>query len=203
MRADGLISSTPAVFIQCVVLMLLAFNQPVAAMDSCHGTYTARLISPVPSPALVDLTTYDDSPRNLRLAEVFMAALREAGAKTGRPAIVQLELSYRVDRGSADAQHSGSGRKNRLRNEFSGLEGGLQQWMPDIAAMNSLRNHGSSSPNRLFLRAQLVKTAPHRVLWVGIVQCAVSSTAAEEQLARDLGELLGGSLGQAVVPRSF
>jgi hypothetical protein len=116
---------------------------------------------------------------------------------------VQLELSYRVDRGSESLGKSGSTDASGQLNDPGKLEGGLHLSMPEIGTMRSLRQRRTAQPNTLFVRAQLVQSAPRRVLWVQIVQCTITPTAREDQLAHDLGQLVGASLGKTVAPQRF
>ena len=132
-----------------------------------------------------------------------MEAVQKAGGRTGKPPTVQLEVSYRVDHGSGSLGNSGSADASGYLKDPGKLEGGLHLSMPEAGTMRSLGERRTAPPNTLFVRAELVQPSPRRVLWVEIVQCTITPRAEEEQLAHDLGQLVGASLGKTIAAQRF
>lgn len=190
-----------------VAALSLAAPRLAAAMDSCAGTYSATLLSPLAAPTVVALNVSDSSDLTARLATAFTTGMQDAGVTvTGTPT-VSLRLSYSVvgqGGGSvpggplinpaSDAQtgwSSWSGGQNEA------LQGGITLALPDIPSADMFNPQTPTQSGLLMLRAEARNADGQTPVWIAMLQCTVQTTDAV-MLARQLGYLLGGAVGKEV-----
>lgn len=180
-----------------IALTTLALISSATAAGSCQGTYAATLLQPLPVQIVVGLDIHDRSPRNLRLAERFLAGVREAGVATGAQPNVRLHVST-SRLGDTPSQSSRGSEKSYP--ELFGLQGGGQPKLPALPATGVTAPRSPPAQPLLFLRADATEGQATRSLWVASVQCQMVGSD-EGQLAQDLGRVIGSALGQRIERR--
>ncbi len=180
-------------------LIATAWANGAGATPTCEGTYAATLLHPLPSSIVVDLDIHDRSARNLRLADKFLAGVHAAGVAVGAKPTVLLHVNTsRLNEDSGDA----SRRVELSYPELSGLQGGGQARLPPLPTRGMGTPRSSPSPPLLFLRIDATEGTNPRILWVASVQCRMLASD-EEQVAEDLGRVIGGALGQRIERKPF
>ena len=183
-----------------------ALGPRLAAADgSCAGTYYASSLAPLPAPLVVGLQVLDDSSRNLALAARFKNGLSSAGVATAGTATARMHVSVSLFGGGSGGGGGDAGGGNRSDNDadggFAWDNGGINQQLPDETRPTFL-NNAPKEPQSLYLRAELRRPGADRVAWVAVLQCTVQ-TDDREQLAYDLGALLGPAVGKSVGTTHF
>jgi hypothetical protein len=165
-----------------------------SAAPTCEGSYAATLLQPLPAPMVVGLDLRDDSPANRRLADRFLAGLREAGVTVGTPAnvVLQISMGYRNRFGDGQAEAgAGPGTEN-----YSDLQGGLQPVAPDLPE-DRLSSPGQAPQTLLTLRLEAAAGPTKQIVWSANVQCRIIGSD-DGLRAQDIGRALGGAIGQRV-----
>jgi hypothetical protein len=166
------------------------------AMGSCSGQYSAAALKPLPRPTVAVIDVLDNSPRNLRLLQSLTRGMNNAGLTTAGSGNVRLSLSYSLTGG-------GGGGYGRMRDsydqwgaqsEWGGMSGGVPMEQPGMPRFGPAPSAG---PQTLMLRADLRDAASGLPLWIATIQCQVQ-TGNEQQLAYDIGTLIGQSAGKRV-----
>lgn len=186
---------------------LLLFDPGVGrAMDSCSGTYSATLLSPLARPPVVALDVSDSSDMTARLAQAFTGGMLDAGVTVSGTPTVSLRLSYQVvgQDGSVPGgpAMSQSGDPQTGWSSWSGgqtaaLQGGISLALPDILNTDMFSPGQSAQSGLLMLRAEARNSGAAAPNWIAMLQCTVQTTDSL-QLARQLGYLLGGAFGKEV-----
>ncbi|MBS0639782.1 MAG: hypothetical protein JSS43_07915 [Proteobacteria bacterium] len=176
------------------------------AMDSCTGTYSAALLSPLTAPTVVALAVSDNSDMTTRLAQAFTGGMQDAGVTvTGAPT-VSLQLSYQVvgQGGSvpggpvmSQAGDPQTGWSSWSGGQTAALQGGITLAMPDIPNTDMFNPAQGSQSGLLMLRAEARANGAGAPNWIAMLQCTVQTTDSL-QLARQLGYLLGSAIGKEV-----
>jgi hypothetical protein len=178
-------------------LAALAGVGGAAAMPTCEGTYAATLLQPLPTPMVVGLDVRDDSPANRRMADRFLAGLREAGVAVGAPPNVLLTISS--SRLGVTSGQQGGGAEEDLPDLAGIEEGGLQPTAPGLP--NLPRPTGlPSRPRLLGMRIEATAGQTMQIVWVASVQCRIIGTD-DGQRAQDMGRAIGAALGQRIERR--
>jgi hypothetical protein len=190
--------------VACGQIMLLGLagilpTNGAAATQTCQGTYAATPLQPLPPRIVVGLDIHDRSSRNLKLAERFLAGVREAGVAVGAEPNVLLHVNTSRLGDSSSRQNRGA---EQSYSELSGVQGGMQLSLPALPSNRFAAPRPSSAPPLLFLRVDATEGSSPRILWVASVQCGMTSPD-EGQLAKDLGRVIGGALGQRIERRPF
>ena len=185
----------------CVAVLGLVgtagINQATAA-QTCVGTYAATALQPLPTQVVVGLDIHDRSVRNLKLADQFLAGLRDAGVSVGAQSNVFLHVST-SQLGQDMSQPSRGSERNYP--ELVGLQGGGQQpRLPALPATGLATPRSRPAPPLLFIRVDATEGTATRISWVASVQCQMVGTD-EEQLAQELGKIIGSALGQRIERR--
>jgi hypothetical protein len=187
-------------------LILLCFGAPGRSfgMDSCAGQYSAALLQPLPAPNVVALDLRDSSDTNVALARAFTDGMRAAGQTMGGAATTRLTLIYQVigqnDGAGSGAQApggAGSGWSDWAGDNAPWLQGGQSAALPDMPRYDMFSPRPAAQPPLLMLRAQLRNAQTDQVDWVATLQCTPQGND-NQQLAYDLGRLIGGALGKRV-----
>ena len=158
------------------------------AMDSCSGTYSATLMKPLPNPLVVALLVRDDSPRNLALAAKFKAGMESAGLTVSGTPTAQLSLTATLQGGSYDAAPVPS-----ADDAFSWMGGGIQLQSPEETRFG--RPSPNTPPRTLQLRVDVQPQSGGPVAWLATLRCTMQSND-EQQLAYDIGAVIGRAMGQ-------
>ena len=178
-----------------MALLIVGAAPPPPAISSCSGTYSAALLRPLPAPLVVGLVASDDSPRNLELAARFRAGMQKAGASMAGAPTVQLRLAVTMNGGLEPA-----GPAAPPGRAFSWVGGGVDRQFPD---QTRIRRPGwNTPPMTVQLRAELRPSQAEPVAWVATLQCAMQGDD-EQQLAYEIGTLIGGTIGRRVDQTSF
>ena len=180
-----------------LVLAALVCASQAAAMGTCEGTYAATLLQPLPEHITAGIDIHNRSPRNLDLGERFLAGVHDAGVAVG--AMPNLLLHVTTSR--LDATSTGSGRgEERSFSEMSGLQGGPHVGLPPNPGTRLTTPRAPVAPPLLIIRVDATVGETTRIAWVASVQCSRTGTD-DAQLARDLGRVIGGALGQRIERR--
>ena len=181
-----------------VTLSAIAWINIAAATEACQGSYITAVLQPLPSNPIVGLDVRDRSPRNLRLAELFKAGLRQSGAVVGEHPNVVLRLT--VSR-LGDFAHESRTPPAKSYPEFAGLQGGMQPELPPIPSQGLIVPRSPPKPPLMFVRVDATVGDASRPSWLASIQCSLFGT--DEQLAGDLGRLVGSTLGERTERRPF
>jgi hypothetical protein len=182
-----------------IALIAIAWSGSASAMGSCDGTYSASLLHALPDRPVVSLDVRNPSPRNQRLADRFLAGMREAGVATSTNPNVMLHVttSQIID------TVGGSGRRAERRSAgLSALQSGNLRSPPAMPSNRITQPRPSRASPTLDLRLDATRRNESRVSWVAHVQCRATGTDTG-QLAQDLGRVLGSALGRRIERRSL
>jgi hypothetical protein len=182
--------------IALATLCLAAAPSGTWAMGSCSGQYSAAALKPLPRPTVASIDVFDNSPRNLRLSQALTRGMNNAGLATAGSGNVRLSVSYTLTGGNG----GGYGRMPNsydqwgAQSEWGGMSGGVPMEQPGMPRFGPAPSAG---PQTLMLRADLRDTATGLPLWIATIQCQVQ-TGNEQQLAYDIGTLIGQSAGKRI-----
>ena len=170
------------------------------AGDTCSGTMFSGALGPLPKSITIGLLLRDDSPRNLAMAQRFKDGLASGGARVEGIANTQLAIT-------AQFYPANSNFRNNLPTQPAGRAtfdwGGIPRTAPDQTRMDIRRgSNGGGGATVLVLRADLRPADSGRVAWSATVRCDVQTTDMN-QLAFDLGALLGPTIGKSTPNRNF
>jgi hypothetical protein len=181
------------------------------AMNACGGEFSSTALQALPTPAVVGLDLSDSSPTNTTLAEAFTRGMGVAGAQVAgaQPATVKLRLTWRIlNQGGPTGQGSGGnalvpmqgGSADTGASLWSGnsqtfLQGGIDRAMPDMPRYDAFAPAPATQSGLLIFRAEARGAGGEPIYWIGSVQCTLNA-ADSQQLAYQLGQLVGGALGQ-------
>jgi hypothetical protein len=183
--------------IVAAVFLAVAPASIAAAMPTCEGTYTAMSLRPLPEHIVVGIDVRDRSPRNLMLAERFLAGIGYAGVEVGPEPNVLLHVGtsgFQQPLGRSDGSYV------RGRPELSGLQGGMQISPPAIPNTRFGTPRPVPSPPPLNLRVDATEVKATRISWTTVVRCQRIG-ADDGALAQDLGRAIGAILGKRIDPR--
>jgi hypothetical protein len=180
-------------------------------MDTCSGEFSASALKPLPAVAVVGLDLTDSSPTNAPLADAFNRGMSDAGARVqgAQPATVKLRLQYQIlGQGGSTGQGSGGnplvpmqpGSSDTGSSLWSGnsqtyLQGGIERAMPDMPRYDAFAPGPAAQSGLLIFRAEARDAAGGTIYWIASVQCTLKG-GDNAQLAFQLGQLVGGALGQ-------
>jgi len=182
-----------------IALIVIAWPGSASAMGSCQGTYAAFLLHALPPRPVVALDVRDASPRNQRLADRFLAGMREVGIATGTVPNVTLHVTTSQIIDTA----RGPGRRAERRSAgLSALQSGNLRSRPAMPRDRITAPSPGRAGPLLDLHVYARRANETRVSWWAAVQCRASGTD-REQLAQDLGRLIGGALGRRIERRSM
>ena len=181
-----------------LVLAGMVVTNVAAASQSCQGSYAATILHPLPAQIVVGLDIHDRSPRNLRLAERFLAGVRDAGIAAGAQPNVLLHVST----SRLDAASSRSSGVELSYSGLYGLQGGGQPRLPALPTAGVTAQPPPPAQPDLFVRVDATEGEATRIAWVASVQCRMVGSD-EGQLAQDLGHVIGSALGQRIDRRAF
>jgi len=191
-----MINRTTIVGIAATALCLAAAPSGAWAMGSCSGQYSAAALKPLPRPTVATIDVLDNSPRNLQLSQALTRGMNNAGLATAGTGNVRLSVSYTLTGGGG----GGYGRRRDsydqwgAQSEWGGMSGGVPMEQPGMPRFGAAPSPG---PRTLMLRADLRDTTTGLPLWIATIQCQVQ-TGNEQQLAYDIGTLIGQSAGKRV-----
>ena len=182
-----------------IALIVIAWPGGASAMGSCQGTYAAFLLHALPPRPVVALDVRDPSTRNQRLADRFLAGMREVGIATGTVPNVTLHITTSQIIDTA----RGSGRRAERRSAgLSALQSGNLRSRPAMPANRiTTPPPGRASP-LLDLHVDARRANETRVSWWASVQCRATGTD-QGQLAQDLGRVIGSALGRRIERRGL
>lgn len=171
---------------------------PAGATTACQGTYTTALLQPLPKTVSVNVEVRDRSPRNLGLMRRFLDGARDTGAKIATKPTVLLHIStQRLGKSeSSPGQAAVSGYQ-----ELAGMQGGPQMALPDMPSSGFVARTRPPPPPLLFIRVDATPAGSQRIAWSASIQCQLNGS--EDQLAEDLGRLVGSTLGERTERRPF
>ncbi|HET7881311.1 MAG TPA: hypothetical protein VFL55_10530 [Acetobacteraceae bacterium] len=177
------------------------------AMESCVGHYSAALLNALPVPTVVALDVPDSTPTNANLLQAFTRGMSEAGQATGSQPTVKLSLSYQVtgqggggggsDGGSTTPGGTAGGWSNWSGSNAPWLQGGETAALPGIPSYDAFSPQPAAQSALLFLRAQLQPVGASTPAWIATLQCTMQA-ADNQQLAYQLGYLIGGAIGKRI-----
>jgi len=178
----------------------------VSAMESCVGRYSAALINALPVPTVVGVDIPDSTPTNPGLVQAFTQGMKEAGQNTGTPPTAKLSLTWQVtgqgggggsDGGSNPPGGTAGGWSNWSGSNAPWLQGGETAALPGIPSYDMFAPKQAAQSALLFLRAQLQPTGSGEPVWIATLQCTLQPVD-NQQLAYQLGYLIGGAIGKRV-----
>lgn len=182
-----------------IALMAIAWSGHASAMGTCDGTYAAFLLHALPQRPVVRLDVRNTAPANQRLADRFLAGMREAGVSTGANPDVTLHVTTSV---SIDNAGGSNRRPERRAAGLSALQSGnlpSRQVMP----RGRLRTPSQArSAPLLELDVDAIRRTETRVSWRVSVHCRPTGTD-RGQLAQDLGLVVGRALGRRIERRGL
>ncbi len=183
------------VFVACLV-GLAGFGHSAWAMGSCSGSYSASLLRPLPAPLVVGVVVLDNSPRNLQLASRFNAGLQQAGIAISGTPTAQMTLTVTLNSGLG-----GSDAALVPQQDYSfSWRNGYDLQRPGQTQFGG--NRQAPQATTVQLRADLRPSLSEPVAWVATLQCTMQGSD-EDQLAFDIGSLLGGGIGKRVDQAPF
>ncbi len=185
-------------FLALALLGAAALPGTAVAMDSCSGEFSASPLRALPVPAVVTVDQADSSPTDNALADAFTRGMSNAGAKVpgAQPATVALRLTWEVlGQGGTVGPDSTGGAAQQQGNSATFLQGGIDRSSPGIPEYDAFRPGQSAQSGLLVFRAEARDPTGATIYWIGSVQCTLRGSD-NQKLAFDLGQLIGGALGQ-------
>lgn len=161
--------------------MVVSMGGAARADQTCVGTLSGNLISPLPKQPAILLHVSDASAANVALAERFKNGMRAAGVTLSDTGGVTMELATSILGGASATSGTGT-----VSPEF-GLTGTLAKSAEDAVLTMSI---------------SLMDTTLAQIDWVGYVNCKIRTTDLG-QMAQDLGYAVGKSIGQTFPPRKL
>jgi hypothetical protein len=188
----------------------IAVAGPARAMDTCNGEFSASPLRALPKPAVVgvDLTASTDT--NTALADAFTRGMSNAGAQVpgSQTETVKLRLTWQVlgqggsNPGSGNNAlvpmqpgPQGTGAAIWSGNSQTFLSGGIDRSLPDMPNYSVFAPGQSAQSGLLIFRAEARDVSGDTIYWIGSVQCTMTG-GDNQMLAYQLGQLIGGALGQ-------
>jgi len=184
----------------------MAQSGSISAMESCVGHYSAALLNALPVPTVVALDIPDSTPTNPNLVRAFTRGMSEAGQGTGVPPTAKLTLSYQVTGQGGGSSNNGGGSvpggaaggwSNWSGSNAPWLQGGETAALPGIPSYDMFAPKPAAQSALLFLRAQLQPVGATTPAWIATLQCTLQAVD-NQQLAYQLGYLIGGAIGKQV-----
>lgn len=163
---------------------LLAAAPPARAAGTCHGTYTASSTRPLPQPVSMQFNAGIEDSDQARIAQWFLEGLRGAGISIAPQAPVQMNVA-------ASASPPGAGAAAAAQ---AGTYYGFG-WAADLSPGAAPIRGGT-----LTLSVSLTDLASATIDWTGTLTCTIA-TDDRAALARDIGALIGRTLGSNFVNR--
>ncbi len=208
---------------QAVVAALAALLPASAgAVQGCQGTYNAGVYGPLPSPMVVGLDQSHSSPTDPQVMAAFNNGLAQSGVSTRGAANVVLQLHYNVFNQGGPGPNTAMGAMSQSMSGgsgwmaaptpqagsnfggdqsnagLSGLGGGPEFQMPGLPKVGSFSfKEPPPSPPVLTIRVAAKPNGAAQPAWIAMLQCKVSTTDSED-LAYQLGQFIGGIIGQRV-----
>jgi hypothetical protein len=187
----------------------IAVGGAARAMDTCSGELSASPLRALPVPAVVGLDLADSSTTNSTLAAAFTRGMGAAGAQVqGGSPTVKLRLTWQVlgqggsNPGSGNNAlvpmqpgAQGTGGSIWSGNSQTFLSGGIDRAMPDMPNYDAFSPGQSAQSGLLIFRAEARDASGGTIYWIGSVQCTLTG-GDNQTLAYQLGQLIGGALGQ-------
>jgi hypothetical protein len=188
--------------------LMLAAGLSGAAMatDTCNGEFSASALLPLPASPVVGLDLADSSPANATLANAFTSGMQSAGTQVpgSQPATVKLRLTWQVlGQGGSNPGSGGNspgGPVNTDGSPWAGnsqtfLQGGIDRALPDMPNYDIFSPRQSAQSGLLIFRVEARDPTGNTIYWIGSAQCTLLG-GDNQQLAFQLGHLIGGSIGQ-------
>jgi hypothetical protein len=186
---------------------LCALAGGAQAMDTCSGEFSASPLRALPVPAVVGLDLADSSATNTALAGAFTNGMGNAGAQVSGTPTVKLRLTWQVlgqggsNSGGGNALvpmqpgPEGTGASIWSGNSQTFLQGGIDRSLPDMPNYGVFSGGQPVQSGLLIFRAEARGPDGVTIYWIGSVQCTLK-TGDNTALAYQLGQLIGGALGQ-------
>ncbi len=166
------------------VAATVAATMPARAAQTCHGTYTASSTTALPSPPAVQFNAGTDDSNQARIAQWFLGGMRDAGVTVDQQAPVQMNVAASVTPPGAGARAAAQ----------PGTYYGFG-WAADLSPGAAPIRAGT-----LTLSVSITDLASATIDWTGTLTCTIA-TDDKAQLARDIGALIGRTLGRSFVNR--
>jgi hypothetical protein len=149
----------------------------------------------LPQPAVVGVDLTDNSPENAALATAFTDGMSSAGAQVpgSQAATVKMRLSWQVLSPGGGSGSGDSGSSAGAAQPF--LQGGPQREAPSIPNSGVITGRQTTQPGLLVFRAEARDPSGATVFWIGLLQCTLLGSE-NDKLLFELGQLIGGSIGQ-------
>jgi hypothetical protein len=174
-------------------------------MDTCNGEFSSSALRALPDSPIVGLDLADSSAANAALAKAFTSGMQSAGTQVpaSQPATVKLRLTWQViGQGASNPGSSGAspgGPVNTDGSPWAGnsqtfLEGGIDRALPDMPNYDAFAPGQSAQSGLLIFRAEARDPTGATIYWIGSAQCTLRG-GDNQQLAYQLGHLIGGSIG--------
>jgi len=183
-----------------IVLFAGLISMHAAHAEVCHGSLVATALRPLPQPLVIALELRDPSDRNKELAALFTASMRAGGTKVDGAASARLHLTYSITGGAQD--RGGMGGVEHSIDDLGSVSDLGGQALPQMPSQRFARPAPAPSSGLLFLRAEISAMGSERVDWVASVQCQFGAASAED-LASQMGRLIGEAAGRSVARASF
>ncbi len=191
----------------CIGLAGAAF-----ATDTCRGEMSGTPLRPLPAPAVIGVDLTDNSAENKSLADAFTRGMSNAGAKVPgtQAANVALRLSWQVlSPGGGSGQDNGGNPLVPLQpgppgtgasvwsgNSQTFLQGGIDRSLPNMPDQHVFLPGQPLQAGLLVFRAEARDPASGTIYWIGAVQCTLQGGGENEALLYQLGQVIGGAVGQ-------
>lgn len=198
-RSAGRRNSRPGRWLGLAAVFLLAGTPAGHALEGCAGIYSTSRLKPLPSSVIVKLDRHDDSARSGRLADAFVAGLAAAGIAVRGDPTVLLHLDVAVSHPPLPRPRA----TGPILPDLRALQSGPILALPDTdPGRHAPPIHPGDAPI-LLLRTELTDARAGTVLWIGEFSCALRSSSEDEQLAHDLGSVVGVALGRTATRVPF
>ena len=178
--------------------LLALAARPAWALEGCPGSFVASALQPLPSPLVVALDIANDSPQNQALSQSFANGLQAAGVQIGSPSTARLGVTYNMIGGGSGGGSGGDAPWDYSDN--SAFQGGVARQLPAFPSSDMFSPSSPPQNSLLILRIDVHNAQTNELDWVAPVQCSMQS-GDSQQLAYDLGYLVGTTIGQRVQNR--
>lgn len=186
-------------FAAVIALAGLLFSPGASASQVCQGNYVTAALLPLPKQITVEVAVHTPTPRNLELANEFLGGVRKTGLAVSGPATIQLHISTLLLSSTSD-QPLGSRRD--YGTDFSGTQGGIKLRLPDMPSAGITSPPSPSLPPIWSLHVQATIKSTGQTAWFASVRCRMIGPN-EKQLAQDLGQMVGRTLGKTTQRQPF
>ncbi len=163
---------------------LLLVTCPAQAIETCHGTYTASPSAPLRSPLVLQFNAGTDDQNQVAIAQRFQSGMRAAGVTFDPAATVQMNVAASVSPPGAGA---GTPAQPGSYHGFG--------WAADMSPGAAPIQSGT-----LTLSVSVTDLQSATIDWTGAITCTIE-TNDKAALARDIGELIGRTLGSSFTDR--